>query len=76
LLFAKFKRHESLSSDQIPAKLIQAGGEKLRSETHKHIHSICIKQEWSDKWKESIFYEFTKEAIKLTLVVIVEYHYS
>jgi hypothetical protein len=37
---AKLKRCMSVGSDQIPAKLIQAGGEILRSKTHKLITSI------------------------------------
>jgi hypothetical protein len=37
----------SPGSDQIPAKLIQAGGETLRFEIHKPIHSIWNKEEFS-----------------------------
>jgi hypothetical protein len=39
----KFKRYKSPGSDhsdQIPAELIQAGGETLQSEIHKLINSI------------------------------------
>jgi hypothetical protein len=32
--------HKSPGSDQIPAELIQAGGEILRSKFHKQINSI------------------------------------
>jgi hypothetical protein len=39
---------------QIPAELIQAGGETLRSEIHKHINFIWNKEELSDKWEEYI----------------------
>jgi hypothetical protein len=31
---SKLKKHKSTSSDQIPAELIQAGGETLQSEIH------------------------------------------
>jgi hypothetical protein len=34
------KKYKSPGSDQIPAKLIQAGGEKLLSEMHKLINSV------------------------------------
>jgi hypothetical protein len=34
-----FKMYQSSGSDQIPAELIQAEGETLRSEIHKHIRS-------------------------------------
>jgi hypothetical protein len=36
----KLKRYKSLGVDQIPAELIQAGGEKLRLEIHKLIKLI------------------------------------
>jgi hypothetical protein len=35
IAIAKLKRYKSSGSDQIPAELIQAGGETLRSEIHK-----------------------------------------
>jgi hypothetical protein len=38
-------------SDQIPAELIQAGGEILRSKIHKLINSIWNKEELPDQWK-------------------------
>jgi hypothetical protein len=37
---AKLKRFKSPCSDQIPAELIQAGGEILRSKIHKLLNSI------------------------------------
>jgi hypothetical protein len=40
-----------LGSDQIPAELIQAGGEILRSEIHKLIYSTRNKQKLPDQWK-------------------------
>jgi hypothetical protein len=40
-------------SDHIPAELIQAGGEILRSEIHKFISSIWNKEELPDQWKDS-----------------------
>jgi hypothetical protein len=36
----KLTSHKSPDADQIPAELIKAGGETLRSETHKLICSI------------------------------------
>jgi hypothetical protein len=36
----KLKRYKSPSSDEIPAELIQEGGETLRSKIHKLINSI------------------------------------
>jgi hypothetical protein len=40
--------------DQIPAELIQAGGETLQSEICKIINSIYDKGELPDQWMESV----------------------
>jgi hypothetical protein len=50
----KLKRYISPRVDQIPAELIQAGGEILRSEIHKLIKLIWNKEELPHQWKESI----------------------
>jgi hypothetical protein len=43
---AKLKKYKSPGSDQIPAELIQAGGEMLLSAIHKLINSIWNKEEF------------------------------
>jgi hypothetical protein len=43
------QRYKSPGSDQIPAGLIEAGGETLQSEIHKLINSIWNKEELSDQ---------------------------
>jgi hypothetical protein len=43
---AKLKKYTSPGIEQIPADLIQAGGETLQSKIHK--------EELPDQWKESI----------------------
>jgi hypothetical protein len=48
------KRYKSSSSDQIPAEVIEAGGETLRSEIHKLINSVWNKEELPALWKESV----------------------
>jgi hypothetical protein len=48
----KLKRYKSIGSDQIPAELIQAGGEILRIRTHKLINFILNKEKLPDRWKE------------------------
>jgi hypothetical protein len=53
IAIAKLKDCKSPGSDQIPAELIQAGGEMLLSAIHKLINSIRNKEELPDKWKES-----------------------
>jgi hypothetical protein len=50
----KLKWYKSPSTDQIPADLIKAGGEILRSEIHTLIRSIWNKEELPQQWKESI----------------------
>jgi hypothetical protein len=51
---AKLKKYKSLGSDQIPAELIQAGGETLLSAIHEFIDSVWNKEELPDQWNESI----------------------
>jgi hypothetical protein len=50
---------------QIPAKLIQAGDEILRSEFHKLINSIWNKEDLPDQWKESIIVPIYKKGDKI-----------
>jgi hypothetical protein len=54
MAIAKLKKYKSPSSDQIPAELIQAGGEMLVSAIHKLINSIRSKEELPDQRKEPI----------------------
>jgi len=49
----KLKRHKSPGIDQIPAELIKAGCQTIRSELHKHINSIWNNEELQ-QWKELI----------------------
>jgi sorting nexin-29 len=50
----KLKRYKSPGFDQIPAEMIQAGGEKLLSGIHNLIRLIWNEEELSHQWKESI----------------------
>jgi hypothetical protein len=59
------KEYRSLGSDQISAELIQAWGETLRSEIHKFINFIWIKEELPDQWKESIIAPIYKKCDKI-----------
>jgi hypothetical protein len=54
IAIAKLEKYKSPGSDQIPAELIQAGGETLLSVIHKLINSVCNKEELPDQWNESI----------------------
>jgi hypothetical protein len=58
------KKYKSPGSDQIPAELIQAGGEILLSAIHKPINYVWNKEELPDKWKESMIIPFHKKSDK------------
>jgi hypothetical protein len=60
----KLKRYKSLGSDQIPAELIQAGGETLLPDIHKPIILVWNKEELPDQWKESIIVPIYKNGDK------------
>jgi hypothetical protein len=64
IAIAKLKKYKSPGSDQIPAELIQAGGEILLSEIHKLINSVWNKEELPDQWKESIIVPIHKKGDK------------
>jgi hypothetical protein len=54
IAIVRLKCYKSPGSDEIPAELIQAGGEKLCSEIHKLINFIWNKEELPDRTKEFI----------------------
>jgi hypothetical protein len=64
IAIAKLKRLKMPGSDQIPAKLIQAGGEVLCSEIQKLIKCIWNTEELPDQWKESIVVPVHKKGNK------------
>jgi hypothetical protein len=66
----KLKWYKSPGSDQILAKLIQAGGEILCSKIHELINSIWNMEKLPDQWKESIIIQVHKKGDK-----IEGYHY-
>jgi hypothetical protein len=61
IAIAKLRKYKSpgTSSDEIPAKLIQAGGK-----IHKLINSIWNKEELPDQWKEAIIVPVHKKKKK------------
>jgi hypothetical protein len=63
---ATLSRYKSPGSGQIPAELIQAGGEILRSMIHKLINFTRDKEELPDQWKESIILPVYKKGIVKT----------
>jgi hypothetical protein len=54
IAIGKLKKYKSPGSDEIPAELIQAGGELLLSAIHKLTNFVWSKEELPDQWKESI----------------------
>jgi hypothetical protein len=64
IAIAKLKNYKLPGSDQIPAELIQVGGETVQSEIHKLINSIWNKEELPDQWKESITLPILKKGCK------------
>jgi hypothetical protein len=70
----KLKRYKSPDVDQIPAELIQAGGEMLRSEIHKLIKLIWNKEELRRQRKESIVVPIHKKDDNIDRVIIEAYH--
>jgi hypothetical protein len=49
IAIVELKKYKSPGSDQIPAELIQAGGEILLSAIHKLINSVWNKEELPDQ---------------------------
>jgi hypothetical protein len=65
IAIAKLGEYESPSSDEVPAELIQAGGEILLSAIHKHVSSVWNKEELPDQWKESLIVAVCKTSEKI-----------
>jgi hypothetical protein len=65
IAIATLKKYKSPGSDEIPAELIQTGGEILLSAIHILINSVWNKGELSDQWKESIIVPVHKKGDKI-----------
>jgi hypothetical protein len=68
------KRHKSPGIEQIPAELIEARGNTLRSEIHKLINCIWNKEELPEKWEASIIVPIYKKGDETAVVIIEEHH--
>jgi hypothetical protein len=74
IAIAKFKRYKLPGNDQIPAEMIQAGGETLQSEIHKLIILFGIRKNCLISGKSLLLYQFKRRVIKPTLVISMGYH--
>jgi hypothetical protein len=70
----KLKRYKSPGIDQIPAEMIQAGGDTLRSDMHKLI-LFGITKNYHISGRNLLLYLFVKRVIKLTALIIEECGY-
>jgi hypothetical protein len=64
IAIGKLKSYKSPGTDNIPAKLMKAGGETLYSEIHRLICSTWNKEELPQQWKESIIVPIYKKGDK------------
>jgi hypothetical protein len=71
---AKVEKYKWRGGDQIPAELVQGGGEILLSEIHKFINSIRNKEEIPDQSKRSIIVPIYKNGDKTYCSNYYEYH--
>jgi hypothetical protein len=76
IAIAKLKKYKSPGSDQIPAELIQAGGEMLLSAIHKLVSSIWNKEKLPDQWTESIIVPTHKNCDKTVIIIVGYYCYQ
>jgi hypothetical protein len=72
---AKFKKYKSPDSNEIPAELIQPGGETSHGLRSKNsLILFGIRKNCLISGKSLLLYQFTKRAMKLTVLIIVGYH--
>jgi hypothetical protein len=74
IVIAKLEKQKLSGSDQILAKLIQAGGETLQTVIYKLINLFVIWKNCLINGRSLLLYQFTRRAIKLAAVIIKEYH--
>jgi hypothetical protein len=61
IVIATLDKYKSPCSDQIPAEMVQTGGETLQTEVHKLVNSIWGREELPDQRKESIIVPIYKK---------------
>jgi hypothetical protein len=68
------KRYKWPGTDQILAKMIPAGFDKLCFDTHTLTNSIWNKEELPQKWTKSNVVPIHKKGNEETIITIEEYH--
>jgi hypothetical protein len=68
------QRYKSPGTDQIPAELIQAGGNTLHSESTNLLILFGIRKNSHSSGRNLLLYLFIKRVIKLTVVITEGYH--
>jgi hypothetical protein len=74
IVIVKFIKYKLPHIDQILAKLIQARGETLHSEIHNSLILFGIRTNFLSSGRSPLLYQFTRWAIKLTVVIIEACH--
>ena len=75
LAIKKVISHKSPGIDQIPAKLVKAGGKTTLYEIHKYDTSVFSKEELYEEWKESIIVPIYEKEIKRIIVILGAYQF-
>ena len=75
LAIDKLKSHKSPGIDQIPAKLIKAGGRTIRCAIHKLVISIWNKEEFLRSGRSRSLFLSIRRGIKQIVVIIEAYHF-
>jgi hypothetical protein len=68
----KLKRYKSPGTEEILAKLMEAGGETLHSEIHKLV-LYGIRRNCNRSGRSLLLYQFIKRVIRWTVIIIKEY---
>jgi hypothetical protein len=74
IAIVKLKKYKSPGSDQIPAELIQAGGECYSLQSTNSFTLFGIRKNCLISGRSLLLYQFTKRATKLPVIIIIEYH--
>jgi hypothetical protein len=72
IAIGKLKRWKSKGTDHIPAELIKAERETLRSERHRLIHLYGIKRNCHSSGRNLLLYQFIERVVRLAVIIVEE----